>query len=80
MNSDYVIDTARFCRRISNERSKQQRMLKIGKEIPQDEIDMAEKWEEKYGQYVRDKTVPPSTAWFDPTLVDPNLFSAFPLK
>ena len=55
-------------------------MLKIGKEIPQDEIDMAEKWEEKYGQYVRDKTVPPSTAWFDPTLVDPNLFSAFPLK
>jgi hypothetical protein len=37
-------------------------MLKIRKETPQDEIDMAEKWDEKYGQYLRDKTLPPSTA------------------
>ncbi len=62
MHSDYVINTARFCRRISNERSKQQRMLKIGKEIPQEEIDMAKKWDEKYGQYLCDKAAPPSTA------------------
>jgi hypothetical protein len=37
-------------------------MLKIRKETPQDEIDMAEKWDEKYSQYMRDKTLPPSTA------------------
>ena len=74
--SEYVIDKACLCKRISNERSKQQRMLKIGKEIPQDDIDMAEKWDEKYGQYLRDKTLPPSTAKFDPTMV----VSAFPLQ
>ena len=72
--SECVIDTACLCKRISNERSKQQRMLKIGKEIPQDKIDMAKKWDEKYGQYLRDKTVTPSTTWFDPTLVSSVLF------
>jgi len=69
MFSFYYIDTDHLCRRISNERSKQQRMIKIGKAIDKDDIDMALKWNDKYGTFIRDKVVPPSNAWFDPSLL-----------
>jgi hypothetical protein len=70
MHSEKVIDTARLCRRISNERSKNQRLLKFGKPIRQQDIDKAQKWGEKYGQYLRDNTVPPTTTWVDASLVE----------
>ena len=41
MHSEYMIDTARLFRRINNKRPKHQRMLKIGKEVKQDDITMA---------------------------------------
>jgi hypothetical protein len=63
------IDTNHVCRRISNERSKQQRLIKIGKAIDKDDLDMAAKWNDKYGTFIRDKVVPPSTAWFEPSLL-----------
>jgi hypothetical protein len=44
-------------------------MVKIGKAIDKDDIDMAAKWNGKYGTFIRDKVVPPSTAWFDPSLL-----------
>jgi hypothetical protein len=46
-------------------------MIKIGKAIDKDDIDMAAKWQnEKYGTFIRDKVVPPSIAWrFDPSLL-----------
>lgn len=69
MYSFYSINTDHVCRRISNERSKQQRMIKIGKPISQDDIDMSDKWNDKYGAFIRDKVVPPSIAWFDPSLL-----------
>ncbi len=69
MYSFYSINTDHVCRRISNERSKQQRMIKIGKPINQDDIDMSDKWNDKYGAFIRDKVVPPSTAWFDSSLL-----------
>ena len=68
MFSFYDINTDHVCRRINNERSKQQRLIKIGKEIHKDDIDMADKWNDKYGVFIRDKVVPPSTDWFDPSL------------
>jgi hypothetical protein len=44
-------------------------MIKIGKPIRKDDIDMSDKWNDKYGAFIRDKVVPPSTAWFDPSLL-----------
>ena len=44
-------------------------MIKIGKAIDKDDIDMAGKWNDKYGTFNRDKVVSPSTAWFDPSLL-----------
>jgi hypothetical protein len=44
-------------------------MIKIGKPISQDDIDMSDKWNDKYGAFIRDKVVPPSIAWFDPSLL-----------
>ena len=58
-----------MCRRISNERSKQQKIIKIGKEIHKDDIDMVDKWNDKYGALIRDKVVPPSSPWLDPSLL-----------
>ncbi len=58
-----------MCRRINNERSYQQRMIKIGKAIAKDNIDMAGKWNDMYGTFIRNKIVPPSTDWFDPSLL-----------
>ena len=52
MFSFYYIDTDHLCRRISNERSKQQRMIKIGKAIDKDDIDMALKWNDKMAVHV----------------------------
>ena len=69
MYSFYYIDIDHVCRRISNERSKQQRIIKIRKPIHNDVIDMANKWNDKYGVFIRDKVVPPQTAWFDPSLL-----------
>ncbi len=69
MYSFYYIDTDHVCRRMSNESSKQQRMIKIGKPIHNDDIDMANKWNDKYGAFIRDKVVPPPIAWFDPNLL-----------
>jgi hypothetical protein len=54
--------------KIGNERSKQQRMIKIGKPINKDGIDMSDKWNDKYGAFIRNKVVPLSTVWFDPSL------------
>jgi hypothetical protein len=76
MYSFYYIDAYHVCRRIRNERSKQQRLIKIGKPINKDNIDMVDKWNDKYMAFIRDKAVPPSTAWFDPSL----LLSAPPLE
>ncbi len=58
-----------MCRRISNERSKQQRMIKIGIPIHNEDIDMANKWNDKYGAFIRDKVVLAPTVWFDPSLL-----------
>ena len=69
MYSFYSINIDHVCRRINNERSKQQMMIKIGKPINKDYIDMSDKWNDKYGAFIRDKVVPPSTAWFDPSLL-----------
>ena len=69
MYSFYYIDTYYACRRINNERSKQQKLVKIGKPIHKDDIDMADKWNDKYMAFIRDKVVQPSTAWFDPSLL-----------
>ncbi len=71
MYSFYYIDTDNVCRRINNERSKQPRMIKIGKAIDKDDIDMVGKWNDKYGTFIRDKIVPYSTAWLDPSLLRP---------
>ncbi len=65
----YYINTDHLCRRLSNERLKQQRMLKIEIQTYQDDIDLARKWSEKYDGFLRDKIEPPSTAWFDPSLL-----------
>ncbi len=65
----YNFDTNHVCRRIGNERSKQQRMIKIGKAIDKDDVDMDAKWNDKYGTFIHDKVVPPSFAWFDPSLL-----------
>ena len=69
MHSFYYIDTDHVCRRINNERSKQHRMTKIGKAIHKDDIDMVDKWNDKYGAFMPDKVLSPSTAWFDPSLL-----------
>ncbi len=69
MFSFYYIHTDHVCRRISIERSKQQMMIKIGKAIHKDDIDMAGKWSDKYGIFIRDKVVPLLTAWFDPSIL-----------
>ena len=69
MYSFYYIDTYHVCRRIGNERSKQQRPIKIGKAIHKDDIDMVDKWNDKYMAFIRDKVVLNSTAWFDPSLL-----------
>ncbi len=58
-------------RKIINERSKQQSMIKIRQAIDKDDINMAGKWNDKYGKFIRDKVGPPSTAWFDPSLLRP---------
>jgi hypothetical protein len=65
----YNFDTNHVCRRFNNERSKQQRMIKIGKAIDKDDVDMVAKWNDKYGTFIHDKVVPPSTAWFDSSLL-----------
>jgi hypothetical protein len=44
-------------------------MIKMGKPIRKDDIDMSDKWNDKYGAFIRDKVVPPSTTWFDPSLL-----------
>jgi hypothetical protein len=44
-------------------------MIKIGKAIHKDDIDMAGKWSDKYGIFIRDKVVPLLTAWFDPSIL-----------
>ena len=69
MYSFYYIDADHVCMRISNERSRQKRMIKIGKAINKDDIDMSDKWNDRYRAFIRDKVVPPSTAWFDPSLL-----------
>ena len=69
MYSFYSINIDHVCMRISNERSKQQRMIKIGKPICIDDIDMSDKWNDKYGAFTRDKVAPSSSAWFDPSLL-----------
>ena len=51
--------------------SKQQRMIKIGKAIDKDDIDMVAKWNDKYDTFIHDKVVPPSIDWFDPSLLRP---------
>ena len=43
---------------INNERSKQQSMIKIGKAIDKDDINMVAKWNDKYGTFIRDKVAP----------------------
>ncbi len=65
----YYFDTNHVGGRIRNERSKQRRIIKIGKAIDKDDIDMVAKWDDKYGTFIRDKVVPPSTNWFDPSLL-----------
>ena len=62
MYSFYSINTDHVYMRINNERSKQQRMIKIGKPTNKDDIDMFDKWNDKYMAFIRDKVVPPSTA------------------
>ena len=62
MYSFYSINIDHVCRRISNERSQQQRIIKIGKPINKENIDMSDKWNDKYGAFIRDKVVLPSTA------------------
>ncbi len=69
MFSLYYIDTDHAFRRINNESLKQERMIKIGKIIDKDDIDMAGKWNDKYGIFLRDKVLLPSTDWFDPRLL-----------
>jgi hypothetical protein len=44
-------------------------MIKIGKARGKDNIVMVAKWNDKYGTFIRDKVVPPSTAWFDLSLL-----------
>ncbi len=65
----HYIDTDPVCMRINNERLKQHMMIKIGKPIHKDDIDMDDRWNDKYGACIRDKVVPPSTDWFDPSLL-----------
>jgi hypothetical protein len=69
MYSLYYIDTDHLCRRIDNERLKKYRIIKVGKAIHKDDIDMIDKWNDKYGAFIRDKIVPPSSAWFDQSLL-----------
>ena len=49
--------------------SKQHRMIKIGKAVDKDDIDIAAKWNDKYSIFICDKVVPHSAAWFDPSLL-----------
>jgi hypothetical protein len=44
-------------------------MINIGKAIDKDDVDMVAKWNDKYGTSIHDKVVPPSTAWFEPSLL-----------
>jgi hypothetical protein len=41
----------------------------LEKAIDKEDIDMAAKWNEKHGTFIRDKVVPPSPDWFDPSLL-----------
>jgi hypothetical protein len=44
-------------------------MIKIGKAVDKDDIDIAAKWNDKYSIFICDKVVPHSAAWFDPSLL-----------
>ena len=65
----YNFDKNHLCRRINNERSKQQRMIKIGNAIDKVDVDMVAKCNDKYGTFIHDKVVPHSAAWFDPSVL-----------